>query len=131
MRIVNETTHDGFRVLLVEDHALARKLVEAMLMSFGMVSDVACTGEEALDAAERNLYDVVLLDLGLPDMTAETIIDALAKASGTKDAALIAVTGRDRPYVLPPPLKMWLEKPFALRDLHDALAAVRDESLQK
>lgn len=56
------------RVLLVEDEAKLAALVARGLTERGDVVDIAGTGQEALRAAAADRYDVVLLDVGLPDL---------------------------------------------------------------
>lgn len=55
------------RVLLVEDEAKLARLVARGLTERGDVVDVAGTGAEGLSAARTGGYDVILLDVGLPD----------------------------------------------------------------
>ncbi len=54
------------RVLLVEDDALVRMVGANLLSNHGCEVDIAETGEKALKLAEKNVYDLVLMDLGLP-----------------------------------------------------------------
>ncbi|MBF0166468.1 MAG: response regulator transcription factor [Alphaproteobacteria bacterium] len=56
------------RVLLVEDDPATSKSIELMLKSEGMVIDTAALGEDGLDIAKLYDYDIIVLDLLLPDM---------------------------------------------------------------
>jgi signal transduction histidine kinase len=56
------------RILLVEDNLVNQKVVLRMLGKFGYESDVANNGLEALDALRRQLYDLVLMDVHMPEM---------------------------------------------------------------
>src|SRR5205823_6927429 len=60
------------RVMLVDDHELVRQGIAAMLTGAGDVQVVAVarTGREALEGARRELPDVVLMDVRMPDMDA-------------------------------------------------------------
>jgi signal transduction histidine kinase/ActR/RegA family two-component response regulator len=56
------------RILLVEDNAVNQKLALRLLARMGYRADVAANGLEAIEAAERQPYDVVLMDVQIPEM---------------------------------------------------------------
>lgn len=112
---------DGLRVLVVEDHAIGRILLDAMLGGLGIAPVLTGTGEEAREAVHHQAFDAILVDLGLPDIRGERLAEELARLPNAKGAALIAVTGRERPLLLPEVFVDWLEKPFSVRDLHRLL----------
>jgi DNA-binding response OmpR family regulator len=114
---------DGLRVLAIEDHAIGRILLGAMLDGIGVTATLAATGEEALRAADRDHFDVVLVDLGLPDVAGDRLALVLTGRGGTAGAPIVAVTGRERPTVLPPVFGDWLVKPFSARELHAVLSS--------
>ncbi len=68
------------RVLLVEDDPATAKSIEMMLTHANL--NVYCTdlGEEAIDLAKLYDYDLILLDLGLPDMTGHEVLRQLRLA---------------------------------------------------
>ncbi|SFC56549.1 response regulator transcription factor CtrA [Tropicimonas isoalkanivorans] len=68
------------RILLVEDDAATAKSIEMMLTHANL--NVYCTdlGEEAIDLAKLYDYDLILLDLGLPDMTGHEVLRQLRLA---------------------------------------------------
>lgn len=109
------------RVLVVEDHAIGRILLEAMLSAIGIHAALASTGEEARAAMAKARFDVVLIDLGLPDVQGEDLARDLARRAGDAPVAFVAVTGRSRPTTLPAVFADWLEKPFSVADLHRLL----------
>lgn len=71
----------GVRVLVVEDVAAVRQVIRWMLEAEGATVVEACTGREALDLAGTQTFDVVLTDLGLPDMSGEAVITGIRSAS--------------------------------------------------
>ena len=57
------------RVLLAEDNVINQKVLQLMLKKLGYLhSDVAASGIEVLKALERQPYDVVLMDIRMPEM---------------------------------------------------------------
>jgi PAS domain S-box-containing protein len=56
------------RVLIVEDNATNRLVATSFLNQYGIAHDVAINGHEALAAVRRRHYDVVLMDLHMPEM---------------------------------------------------------------
>ncbi|MDK9697826.1 MAG: response regulator [Siculibacillus sp.] len=117
----------GLRVLVVEDHAIGRILLEAMLAGLGVVARLAASGEEAKEASGSSDFDVVLIDLGLPDVHGEDLARALARLAHGRRPLFVAVTGRERPTVLPSVFAEWLEKPFSVRELHRLLTGLGEE----
>lgn len=59
----------ALKVLLVEDIEVNIVVAKAMLAKFGCEVDVAMNGAEAFDLFEKNSYDLILLDIQLPDTT--------------------------------------------------------------
>lgn len=68
--VVHEQNVDlsGVNILMVEDHLLQAAMFEAMLKSMKANVTIKATGEDAIEAFRNTSYDVVLIDLGLPDM---------------------------------------------------------------
>jgi two-component system, NtrC family, response regulator HydG len=78
------------RILIVEDEEIVRQLLTSLLREEGYTVDSVDTGEEALRALDRELYDLVLLDLNLPGMHGMNVL-AAAPALQT-DAQFIVMT---------------------------------------
>ncbi|MEG9499040.1 ATP-binding protein [Mannheimia indoligenes] len=67
----------GLKVLLVEDIEMNVVVAQAMLEKVGCEVDVAMTGEDAFKCFEQNSYDLILLDIQLPDTTGFDIAQTL------------------------------------------------------
>ncbi|MGQ0526429.1 MAG: response regulator transcription factor CtrA [Alphaproteobacteria bacterium] len=65
------------RVLLVEDDSSTAKSIELMLKSEGYIVDTADLGEDGLEIGKIYDYDIILLDLMLPDMDGYDVLKAL------------------------------------------------------
>ena len=61
-------TRHPLRILLAEDNAVNQKLALRLLSQMGYRADVAGNGLEAIQAVERQPYDVILMDVQMPEM---------------------------------------------------------------
>jgi two-component system, chemotaxis family, CheB/CheR fusion protein len=88
----------GMHVLLIEDVSDIREVFAILLRSEG--ADVVATGSgrEGAEIAKNGRFDVVLSDLGLPDISGETLIRQLRAAAGT-GTRVIVITGYGEPYL--------------------------------
>lgn len=78
---------DGLRLLLVEDHADTARVLSRLLEISGHTVEVASSVAEALAAAERQSFDLVVSDLGLPDGSGHDVMRAL-RSRGLQGIAL-------------------------------------------
>ncbi len=84
-------------VLLVEDSEAIRDAFTILLEDAGYTVLGAGTGEEALRLAAEHVPDLVLLDMGLPDMTGLQVVRQVKSTPATTGIPVVAVTGRDEP----------------------------------
>lgn len=68
------------RVLLVEDDSSTAKAIELMLKSEGYIIDATDLGEDGIDLGKIYEYDIIVLDLMLPDMDGYEVLKALRDA---------------------------------------------------
>jgi DNA-binding response OmpR family regulator len=101
------------RVLVVEDAEPIRTLLSILLGRRGYEVVAVADGRAALDAAGRG-FDLVLLDVGLPDINGLEVCRRLRSRAATADLTIIMLTGRDHP-----------------GDIRDGLAAGADDFLTK
>ncbi len=112
------------RVLVVDDEAPIRRALAANLRARGYEVDVAETGEQALALAARHHPDVVLLDLGLPDMDGREVIDGLRGWSSVPIVVLSARgSERDKVQALDAGADDYVSKPFGMDELLARLRA--------
>ncbi len=113
-------------VLIVEDQKSLADEIAAFLSREGLLCEMALTGTVASEKIAVNLYDFVLLDLGLPDYNGLDLITEARKA-GSK-AAFIIITARgaveDKVAGLNLGADDYLAKPFALIELLSRIHAV-------
>jgi CheY-like chemotaxis protein len=84
------------RVLLVEDNEVARTAVEELLSGEGACVTTAADGRSALASLDHTQFDVLLLDLNLPDMDGTGVLQRLTE-SGQIIGRKIVISGDARP----------------------------------
>lgn len=80
------------RVLGVDDNVDILKLVQITVESLGHTFEPAPGGVPGLDKIRNNQYDLVLLDLSMPDMTGLEVIDALVEDGIIKKQRVVLFT---------------------------------------
>ena len=84
-----------FHILVVEDNANTRRLMEAVLTQHGYVPILACDGVEALEVLDRKHVDLIVLDIMMPRMDGYEFTRTL-RESGC-DLPILMVTAREKP----------------------------------
>jgi DNA-binding response OmpR family regulator len=112
------------RLLIAEDDPMLGDGLRRALQRSGYTVDLAVTGEEAMAATRAQDYALILLDLGLPNISG---MEALKALRGRRDATpVIILTARDRPEQKVEGLDAgaddYVVKPF---DLDELLARIR------
>ena len=82
------------RVLLVDDNRDATELLSMFLEERGVEAATARTGAQAVERAGSLRPDVVVLDLGLPDMDGYAVLEHLRAIEELRGSRFIALTGR-------------------------------------
>lgn len=112
------------RVLVVEDEAGLRQALAINLRARHYEVSVASNGADALAAAARDLPDVVVLDLGLPDMDGTEVIGGVRGWSEVPIIVLSARTGQsDKVEALDAGADDYVTKPFGMDELLARLRA--------
>ena len=81
-------------VLICEDNEDVASILSLMLEQEGLVCDIAGTAESARALLELNTYNVLLLDLNLPDADGLCLLQELRDQPSTRDLPIIVVSGR-------------------------------------
>jgi GAF domain-containing protein/CheY-like chemotaxis protein len=113
------------RILLAEDNAVNQKLALRILEQMGYRADVASNGLEAVESVERQLYDVILMDVQMPEMDG---LDATRNIRNLVDATqphIIAMTANalegDREMCIAAGMDDYISKPIRVNELVQAL----------
>ena len=80
------------RALVVDDAAENRMLVSALLIQQGFQVDQAADGEAAVEAAEKTSPDLIVLDIGLPDIDG---VEVCRRVRSFSDAHVLMLTAQD------------------------------------
>lgn len=107
------------RILVIEDYAPILESVTEGLRDVGFAVDAAADGREGLWYALSNDYDVIVLDLMLPEVDGLTILSKVR--AGKRNACVLILTARDLPNDIVSGLNAgaddYLVKPFAFEEL--------------
>src|SRR5450432_164278 len=114
------------RVLLVEDDLTAAHGVSLMLKSAGAVVEHAETGEEAIELTRHYEYDIVLLDVILPDVEGYEVVRRMR--IGRNDTPVLILSGLSRPQATVKALGLgaddFITKPFDKAELLARIQAI-------
>jgi CheY-like chemotaxis protein len=86
------------RILIVEDSKLVTDAFDILLQAAGYSVAVAATVAEGIESASRSDFDIMLLDLSLPDGDGLEVLEAL-QGDGHLPRATLAMTGHDDPRI--------------------------------
>ncbi len=107
------------RILLTEDNAVNQKVALIHLRKFGFSADVAENGREAVEAVKKDGYDLVLMDIQMPEMDGHEATRAIRRAGF--DLPIIAMTANamkgDREKCLEAGMNDYLAKPVNPKEL--------------
>ncbi len=121
------------KMLLVEDNKLSQKMMFYTLRHVGLKADVADDGRKAVEMATSNKYDIILMDIMMPELNgyeATHFIRKLEQENQSKKAFIIGLTGNvydsERQKCINAGMDEFLAKPF---DIDNFLNIVRHYKL--
>ena len=91
---INPAAQPKLRILVVDDNLDAVHMMATLLRMMGHEVDFAINGFAAIDAARKFKPDIVLLDIGLPDVKGDKIATQLRFEPGLEKTRFIAITGQ-------------------------------------
>lgn len=121
-----EKSYSDYRILLAEDNPVNQKVALAMLKHLGYKADLAGNGREVLNSLEQKAYDVILMDIQMPEMdgleATRFIRTRLPSASQPRIIAMTAFTMKgDREQCLAAGMDDYIGKPVKMEELKRVL----------
>jgi len=114
------------RILVIEDEELARDQLQDNLQNLGHTVAVAALGREGLDLAQAEGFDIIVLDVGLPDMNGIQVAEHLREAGNV--TPILFLSGMDSEEDIVSGLEAggdaYVTKPFSVKELEARLRAL-------
>ena len=121
------------RILLADDHSHNQKLGQLILKGLGYNADVAGNGNEVIEALERQPYDLILMDVQMPEMDGLDATRLIRLRWPDSDIYIIALTANamsgDKEVCLSAGMDDYVSKPIELSALVEAITRSRNSSL--
>jgi len=115
----------GARVLLVEDNAINQQVATELLEQAGFVVTVANNGREGVQAVETSKFDLVLMDIQMPEMDGHEATRLIRKEPGFDSLPIVALTAHamagEREKCLNSGMNDYLSKPIKTQELYAVL----------
>lgn len=133
---VKQPEPNAVKVLLVEDNAMNQKLAEKILHNMGYRVEIADNGKIAVDKVQENKYDLVLMDMQMPEMDGYEAATIIRKKLNNS-IPIIAMTAHamtgEKEKCLELGMNDYISKPFKPDNLREKIAAlvIRQEKEKK
>ena len=115
------------KVLVVDDDSVTCDLLAAMLRKLGIGSTIAHKGAQAKQMVLDNRFDLILLDLKLPDMDGLQVLEFIRQHSNNQETGVVVTSGfesaQDTARCRNAGCQAFLAKPFTFEQLSNAVNA--------
>jgi len=119
--------HPGsvLKILVVDDNSLNRKVARATLKHLGYDADEATSGQEALTALETKEFDLIFMDIQMPEMDGIEATRRIRARHPDRNLAIIALTADgDRAACLAAGMNDHMTKPISIKSLKSKIDAL-------
>ena len=124
---------DKAKILIVEDELPLACLMVAALTQAGCNVEAACTGEKAMKIASQNRFDLITLDIELPDITGFEICSELKQRHISRNTPIVFVSGKcsleDQQRGLDAGAVDYITKPFGMELVPRLLSYIKREQM--
>jgi CheY-like chemotaxis protein len=128
----SEAMNPDLAILLAEDNLVNQKVARLMLKKLGYKADLACNGREVLQAISKKSYDVILMDVQMPEMDGLEATRAILDLNLEKRPKILAMTAYalegDKERCLLAGMDGYISKPVQLGELKSALSCLKSLS---
>ena len=125
---LGERRHARMRILLAEDRLTNQRLISILMRRLGNTVEIVNNGREAVEAAARDDYDLILMDCQMPVMDGFEATREIREQESDHRAVILALTANALPSAheecLAAGMDAVLTKPLRIQDLSDALGRV-------
>ena len=133
IKAVSQDQDPPLRILLAEDNLINQRVALHMLAKLGLMGDVASNGQEVLQALESHRYDVILMDVQMPEMDGLETTKTIRKMwpDGPRIIAMTAAAFKsDREMCIDAGMDDYIRKPVRIDELAAALKSFpRDDQV--
>jgi PAS domain S-box-containing protein len=115
------TNQSQYQILLAEDNLVNQKVAAMMLKKLGYIADIANNGLEVLQMVEKRVYDLILMDMQMPEMDGVTATKII-RQSNQPQPRIVAVTANaldeDRQMCFDAGMNDFVTKPLLIQELN-------------
>jgi CheY-like chemotaxis protein len=110
-----------FHILVAEDNIINQKLIRNVFELLGYKMDIAANGLEAIDSLQRKYYDIIFMDIQMPEMNGYEATGIIVQSKMEKRPLIIAMTANamrgDREKCIEAGMDDYITKPLRVDDL--------------
>jgi len=113
------------KILLADDEPMNRQLIQELLASIEPIFDIAVNGVQALELASKNTYDLILMDMQMPEMSGLEAAAQIRLLPNGENVPIVALTGNafaeDMDRCFKAGMNDFIAKPFKLQQLFSTI----------
>ncbi len=113
------------KILIAEDNPINQKLIEHILKKMGYTPDMVGNGLEALQSVQRQKYDIVFMDIQMPEMDGLQATEKIIKALKSQRPVIVAMTANamkeDREICLNAGMDEYISKPINYEEIEKVI----------
>ena len=123
------------RILIVDDEEKIREMIAKYAVHEGYATDLACNGKEAVELFKKSEYDVVIMDIMMPELDGYKAFEKMKAINSDVHCIFLTALGQeyDRVYGFDLGAEDYVTKPFSLKELMMRIKVIlkRDNKTEK